>query len=237
MLKGAIYIHVSGAPYGLAIPASGVATRNLQRPEIETNVLGPQVAFVEDLDMNLSIIRKYLASPQLFHEQLWVGKSVPQEVAILYMEGTANPEHVQTIRQRIQDLEVDGLVEVNILAQYIADNEITVFPTLLQTERPDRVSSALRKGQVAILMQGSPFVLLGPTALIHFFESPDDYYFRWSIATFNRVLRVSAMIASLLFTPLYVAALTFHYEMIPADLLCHSHSPGPESHLRLCLKL
>ncbi|MCM3473179.1 spore germination protein [Brevibacillus borstelensis] len=219
LLKGAIYIHVSGAPYGLAIPASGVATRNLQRPEIETNVLGPQVAFVEDLDMNLSIIRKYLASPQLFHEQLWVGKSVPQEVAILYMEGTANPEHVQTIRQRIQDLEVDGLVEVNILAQYIADNEITVFPTLLQTERPDRVSSALRKGQVAILMQGSPFVLLGPTALIHFFESPDDYYFRWSIATFNRVLRVSAMIASLLFTPLYVAALTFHYEMIPADLL------------------
>ncbi|MEJ8547591.1 spore germination protein [Brevibacillus borstelensis] len=151
--------------------------------------------------------------------------------------GTANPENVQTIRQRIRDLEVDGLVEVNILAQFITDNGMSVFPTLLQTERPDRVSSSLRKGQVAILMQGSPFVLLGPTALIHFFESPDDYYFRWSIGTFNRVLRVSAMIASLLFTPLYVAALTFHYEMIPADLLLSLASLGPESHFRRCLRL
>ncbi|USG66308.1 spore germination protein [Brevibacillus ruminantium] len=219
LLKGSVYIHVNQAPYGLAIPVAAENKRNIARPEIETNVLGPQQAFVEDLDTNIAIIRKYLTSPQLFHEQLWVGESARQEVALLYMEEIVNPENVQTIRQRIQDLQTDGLIDTNMLSQYISDNELSLFPTLLQTERPDRVADGLQNGQVAILIEGSPFVLLGPTALFHFFESPDDYYFRWSLGTFTRLLRMIAMLVSLLLTPLYVAALTFHYEMIPADLL------------------
>jgi hypothetical protein len=116
-------------------------------------------------------------------------------------------------------LKVDSHLDSSILAQYIADNERSLFPTLQQTERPDRVIHGLRQGQVAILVEGSPFALLGPTTLLQFFQSPDDYYLRWVLATFNRTMRMFAMILSLLFTPVYVAALTYHYEMIPADLL------------------
>lgn len=219
LLSGNIYIHVRGAAYGIAFPSDGTVGRNIQAPEIETVVLGPQIAFVEELQVNICIIRKYMSTPLLFHERLAVGKMIPMEVSILYLEGTADTENVNTVRQRIRDLEVDSSMDSTILAQFIADNEKSLFPTLQQTERPDRVIHGLRQGQIAILVEGSPFALLGPTTLMQFFQSPDDYYLRWSLATFNRLMRVFAMILSLILTPIYVAALTYHYEMIPADLL------------------
>lgn len=219
LLSGNIYIHVRGAAYGIAIPSDGTVGRNIQAPEIETVVLGPQIAFVEELQVNICIIRKYMSTPRLFHEKLAVGNTIPMEVSILYLEGTADTENVNTVRERIQNLELDSSMDSAILAQYIADNEKSLFPTLQQTERPDRVIHGLREGQIAILVEGSPFALLGPTTLLQFFQSPDDYYLRWSLATFNRTMRVFAMVLSLILTPVYVAALTYHYEMIPSDLL------------------
>ncbi|MGK5510084.1 spore germination protein [Brevibacillus formosus] len=219
LLRGHIVIQVAESPYCLSFPSDGTAGRSIQAPEIETVVLGPQIAFVEELNVNICIIRKYMSTPKLFHEQLSVGKSIPMDVSILYLSGTADEENVNTVRQRICDLELDSILDSTILAQHIADNEKSLFPTLQQTERPDRVVHGLRQGQIAILVEGSPFALLGPTTLQQFFQSPDDYYLRWSLATFNRLMRIFAMILSLMLTPIYVAALTYHYEMIPADLL------------------
>nr|WP_289141598.1 spore germination protein [uncultured Brevibacillus sp.] len=170
LLSGNIYVHVRGAAYGIAIPSDGTVGRNIQAPEIETVVLGPQIAFVEELQVNICIIRKYMSTPRLFHEKLVVGNTIPMEVSILYLEGTADTENVNTVRQRIKDLELDSSMDSTILAQYIADNEKSLFPTLQQTERPDRVIHGLREGQIAILVEGSPFALLGPTTLLQFFS-------------------------------------------------------------------
>ncbi len=219
LLKGGIYIHVRGEPYGILIPSDGTSGRAITSPEIEANVLGPQLAFVESLEVNTSIIRKYLRTPRLMHERKTVGDTMPTEVAIMYLDGIADEENVNTLRQRINDLAVDGVLDSNMLAQYLADNEISVFPQLQSTQRPDRVVSSLRQGHIAVIVQGSPFVLLGPTTLIQFFQSPDDFYFRWGLATFVRMMRMLAMVLSLLLAPAYVASLTFHYELIPADLL------------------
>ncbi|WGV60621.1 spore germination protein [Brevibacillus brevis] len=219
LLSGHIVIRVEESSYGLAFPSDGTVGRNIQAPEIETVVLGPQIAFVEELNVNICIIRKYMSTPRLFHERLSVGKTIPMNVSMLYLSGTADEENVNTVRQRINDLELDTSLDSTILAQHIADNEKSLFPTLQQTERPDRAIHGLRQGQIAILVEGSPFALLGPTTLLQFFQSPDDYYLRWSLATFNRLMRTFAMILSLILTPIYVAALTYHYEMVPADLL------------------
>lgn len=219
LLSGDIYVHVQGTAYGVAIPSENQVGRSVQSAEIETVVLGPQLAFVEERQVNISILRKYLPTPLLFHEQVSVGGMIPTDVSILYLEGIADPENINTLRQRLLDLKVESDLDSGILAQYIADDELSIFPTLQLTERPDRAVRGLRQGQVVILVQGSPFVLLGPATFLQFFQSPDDYYLRWSLASFTRVMRIIAMFISLLLTPIYVAALTYHYEMIPADLL------------------
>lgn len=219
LLSGDIYIHVEGADYGVTVPSEDTVGRSVQSAEIETVVLGPQLAFVEEIQVNLCILRKYLPSSLLFHERLLVGELIPTEVSILYLDGIADPENVNTIRQRLQDIRAESDMDAGILAQYLADNEMSIFPTLQLTERPDRAVQGLRHGQIVVIAQGSPFVILGPTTFLRFFQSPDDYYLRWNLASFNRVMRIIAMFISLLLTPIYVATLTFHYEMIPADLL------------------
>ncbi|WP_134685556.1 spore germination protein [Brevibacillus migulae] len=219
LLQGNIYIHVDQESYGLSIPTEGKTHRNVTAPEIEAIVIGAQIAFVEELDTNLSIIRKYLPTSNLYCEKYVVGVSIPTEVAVLYMNGIAEQENINTMRQRIESLQVDSIVDASVLAQYLSDNGLTVFPLMQQTERPDRVVSGLMQGQLAVIVNGSPFAILGPTSLIQFLHSPDDFYFRWGIGTFVRLLRFVAIILSLLLTPAYVASLTFHYELIPADLL------------------
>ncbi len=219
LLQGNIYIHIDQESYGLTIPAEAKVQRNLSAPNNETIVVGPQFGFVEELETNLAVIRKYLPSKSLFHEKKMVGESIPNEVALLYMDGIAAEENINTFRQRIESLEVDSVLDSTILAQYISDSGYTVFPLFHITERPDRVVSGLMQGQICVLVQGSPFAILGPTSLIQFLHSPDDFYFRWSVGTFVRLLRVTAIILSLLLTPAYVASLTYHYELIPADLL------------------
>ena len=48
------------------------------------------------------------------------------------------------------------------------------------------------QGSVAILVDGSPFVTLGPAYFSTMFQSTDDYYARPLIATLTRILRYAA---------------------------------------------
>lgn len=219
LIRGGIYIHLDHAEYGIYFPSDGTQDRQINSPEIETNILGPQNSFVEELNVNLSLIRKYIVSPRLLHERIVIGETAPAEIALLYMDGIANEENVQTLRQRVQELVVESVLDSSMLAQYIKDNEYSVFPQLVMTQRPDRTVAGLLQGQVALLVQGSPFAILGPVTFIQLFQATEDSYFRWSIASFLRLLRAWAVLLALLLTPTYVAVLTYHYEIIPADLL------------------
>ncbi|WP_342769010.1 spore germination protein [Brevibacillus panacihumi] len=219
LLQGDIYIHLDQAEYGVYFPSDGTQGRQVSPPENETNILGPKNSFVESLDVNLSLIRKYIKSPLLSYERLQVGETAPVDVALLYVEGISNPINVQTLRQRIQDLVIPGVPDASFLAQYIKDNDFSMFPQLLTTERPDRTVAGLMQGQVAVLVEGSPSALMGPTTFSQLFHAVEDSYFRWMISSFLRMLRSGAILLALIFTPVYVAILTFHYEMIPVDLL------------------
>jgi len=219
LLTGGVCIHLQGGSYSLIFPTDGAVRRKPTEPGIESNVLGPQVAFAESLETNLSLIRQYVPTAQLLHERLQVGKTIPTNVSLLYMKGIADEENVHTMRQRIRDLTVDEILDATLLAQYVSDNEKSLFPLLQLSQRPDRAVAGLIQGQVVVLVEGSPFAVIGPTSFVQFFQSPDDFYFNWNIATFVRLMRVVAIILSLLLTPAYVASLTYHYELIPADLL------------------
>jgi hypothetical protein len=78
---------------------------------------------------------------------------------------------------------------------------------------------ALISGQVAIISDGSPYFITGPSTLFDFFISPEDYYLPWILGTFFRLIRIFGVIFSLFASSMYIALTTFHYEVIPRDLL------------------
>lgn len=199
--------------------APKLTSRSINVPEVEFNVIGPKEAFVESLDQNINLVRKRLPIKELIIEELEVGKLSKTKVAVLYLDGITNIENVNTIRQRIQDIDFDTIIDSSYIVQIISDNHNSLFPQLLDTERPDRVAAILSEGKVAVMVNGSPHALIAPTTFVEFFSSFEDYFLNWMMSSFIRLLRTFAVLFSVLVTPVYVATLTYHYELIPEDLL------------------
>lgn len=193
--------------------------RSIGIPEVEFSVIGPKEAFVESIDQNLNLVRKRIPVKEFIIEELKIGSLSKTRVAILYLENIANTENVNTVKQRLQDIEFDEITDSSFIIQIISDNQNSPFPQLLDTERPDRVSSSIIEGKVAIIVDGSPHALIGPTTLVEFFSSFEDYFLNWIISSFFRMIRLFAVMFSILVTPVYVATLSYHYELIPRDLL------------------
>ncbi|MGA9225823.1 MAG: spore germination protein [Mesobacillus sp.] len=219
MLKGAVLIHSSGHPCIVSASIGTQENRSLTRPENESQVLGPQIAFNESMATNISLIRRFLTNPNLCNESYSLGKQTNSGVSLLYMKGIADEEMVDRLRERIKNIKVDSILDSSTLVQFIEDNSFAIFPQLLMTERPDRACAWLLNGKMIVLVDGSVQVIGCPQTFIEFFQSMEDESVRWQIATFLRLLRIFSMIVSIFFTAIYVAALTFHYEIIPQTLL------------------
>lgn len=219
MMEGSVLIHVEGDGKVVVAPIPTTEARQISAAENESQVIGAQVAFNESLSTNVSLIRRYIKNTNLCNEDFKVGKQSNTSMAMLYIKGVASDEMVQTLRQRIADLKVDSVLDSSILAQLINDNTLSIFPQTLLTERPDKIGSELLLGKIAVVVDGSSLVLTCPYSFLEFFQSQEDQNLRWQIASFVRLLRFSAVVLSVLLTPIYVAALTFHYEVIPQTLL------------------
>ncbi|TDQ36084.1 spore germination protein [Aureibacillus halotolerans] len=203
----------------LLVPAGSARARQVATAEVEFSVLGPKEAFVESLDTNLNLVRKRLPIKQLRVDELTIGRLSKSRVAVLSMDGITNEENVSMAKERLKNIDFDQINDSSYLAQMLSDNQNSIFPQFIDTERPDRVSSVLAEGKVVILLDGSPTALLAPTTLLEYFSAFEDYFLNWIVASAFRIIRLFSVSFSILATPLYVAVLTYHYEMIPRDLM------------------
>lgn len=220
LLSGHIFIFNIDSLSPVCLIKAGVKReRQVSLPEVEFSVVGPKESFVESIDVNINLIRKRLPIPELMLKEITVGKLSKTRVTVLYIEGIANKENVNTVIQRLTDLEIDQINDSSYITQLIQDNQHSPFPQLIDTERPDRIASILGEGKVAILVDGAPHGLIGPTTIFEFFSAFEDYFLNWLIASFFRIVRFFAVLFSILVTPIYVAVLTYHYELIPKDLV------------------
>ncbi|WP_316569535.1 spore germination protein [Neobacillus sp. YIM B06451] len=220
VLRGYLLLTVGTDPGKFAIFETKEANvRAISPPEVEFSVIGPKEAFVESIVVNTNLIRKRLPIKELVSEEITVGSLTKTKVAVFHIKGITDPDNVKTITDRIKAIDFDAVIDSSYIVQLISDNRNSPFPQLLDTERPDRVAAILAEGKVAVLVDGSPHALIGPTTLSEFFSSFDDYFLNWVLSSFIRLIRFFSIAFSVLITPVYVAVLTYHYELIPKDLL------------------
>ncbi|MCM3690399.1 spore germination protein [Neobacillus niacini] len=193
--------------------------RDVGMATMESSTLGPQVGFIEELDTNINLVRKRLPVPELLVKEMKVGELSKTRVAVLYMDGIADPENVNTVIQRIKDIQYDHIQDSSYIASMIEDNSNSLFPQSISTERADRVAAGLTEGKIIIASDGSPNLVILPVTLMESFIAMEDYSYSWIISNFFRLLRFAAMFISTMITPMYVAIMTYHYELIPARLL------------------
>ncbi|MEK4840310.1 spore germination protein [Bacillus sp. FSL L8-0152] len=186
-------------------------------PLNESTVIGPQEGFVEDIDTNINLVRKRLPVLDLQTKEMIIGEFSKTKVVMMYLDNLAEKDNVDFLEESLRALEYDQINDSAYIQELMGEKSI--FPLYINTERTDRVTKALIDGKIAIFVDGSPSVLLTPVSYFDFFISPEDYNVSWMYATFSRILRLIAVLFSICATPLYVAVLNYHYELIPSDLL------------------
>ncbi|WP_077624443.1 spore germination protein [Sediminibacillus massiliensis] len=219
LIKGSVGIYIEKASEVITYSIPNREHRQVERAEKESTVLGPRDAFTESLTTNLNIVRWRLNTSDLVTEKVIIGERIPTEVRLVYLKSLANETDVQTMRQRLKELVVDNIEDTMPLIHFIEDSSTSLFPQFYITELPSRFTYSVSKGRVGVLVDKSPSGFVGPTSLFSFFESTEDVFMRWNVGSFIRLLRFIALIISALLTPAYVAAVTFHYEIIPTPLL------------------
>ncbi|QLG36996.1 spore germination protein [Paenibacillus sp. E222] len=219
LLAGFAVVLLEGSNQGLKIAAAGWEDRAVGEPISQTVVRGPMEGFNENLRTNTGLIRKRIRDPHLWIEEREIGRVTNTRIAVVYLEHIVDQEVVKELRRRLDEIDIDAILESGYIEELVQDKTGTIFPTVYNSERPDAVCAALLEGRVAIIVDGTPFVLLVPALFVHFFQSPEDYYQRADISSLIRMIRYLAFFIALLAPSFYIAITTFHQEMLPTNLL------------------
>lgn len=215
---GSALVLVQGHRRALACSNQAYNTRQIEEAPTDTTIRGPRQGFVEDLSVNLSLLRQWIRTPNLWIETTTVGRLSRTPVSMAYIKGLASEELLAEVRQRVQRVDVDALGGAGPLMEMIQDTHLTFVPLALTTERPDMVVGNLMDGRVALLVQNSPFALVVPMDYGMLFHAADDHYEFVPIAAVMSVLRVVAFWTSILLPGIFVSVLTFHDELLPTPL-------------------
>ncbi|MEO3945569.1 spore germination protein [Gorillibacterium sp. CAU 1737] len=219
VLSGDTALLLEGNDQALLLELRGPNMRSISKPSTEEIVRGPQEGFIEGIRTNTSLIRRRIKTPNLKMKPLQLGRQSRTNVAVAYVEGIVDPPLVTEVLARLERIDVDAIFETGQLEEYIQDSTYSPFPQVQISERPDAVAAALMNGRIAILVDGTPMVMVVPTVFINFLLTVEDHYERFQFSTFLRWLRYAFLVLSLFVPAWFVAATTFHPEMIPTSLL------------------
>ena len=194
-------------------------SRGPSAPEVENTIKGPKDAFVETIRINTSLLRRHLRTPDLRLYATTVGRRSLTNVAVIWIDGITNPDLVRRMKQRLDTIDIDGMISPASVEEYITGSRATAFPLLQYTERPDRFCQGLLDGRVGVMVDGLPLAYLAPADLGYLMESSEDRSRDFLTASCIRFLRYAALIIGLLLPGIYIAMVKFHLEWIPQGLL------------------
>jgi hypothetical protein len=181
---------------------------------------GSKLRFSEDIRYNLELLKFLVPAAQLVSEIFWVGSAAPKQVVLVYLENVANPAIVAEIKHRIQTIRTRSLFDSSYLLRNIEDSGLSPFPQVETTSRPDIAQSALWQGRVAMILTGSPDVLLAPCTFFELMDTPDDAYSRWFFAaSFFKIARYIMLLTALCLPGFYIALLSYNPQLLPTQLL------------------
>ena len=218
-VRGHTIVLSAGDEGMLACDTVASVGRPVEEPSTESSVRGSREGFVETLRTNTAMIRQHISDPRLRIEETSIGRTSHTRIAVAYVDGIVNHAVLNEVRERLEMVDVDAVHESGHLEELIEDAPYSIFPTMWRTERPDRVAAGLLEGRIAILVSGTPFVLIVPATFTMYMTAAEDYYERYFHGSFIRLIRTTALWTSMLLPGLYVAITTFHQEVLPTPLI------------------
>jgi spore germination protein KA len=219
IVSGDTILFVEGSSEALTIDSKGWQTRAIEEPDGEKIIRGPREGFTESLIMNISMVRRKLATNNLKFKFRTIGVQSQTKICLCYIEGIVNNQILMELNKRLDGINIDGITASGPIVELIKDSPLSLFKTVGSTERPDVVAGKLLDGRIAIIVDGTPVAITVPHIFIEYFQVNEDYYINFYYSSINRLLRILSFILTISLTPVYIALTSFHQEMVPTPLI------------------
>ncbi|MGE7876652.1 spore germination protein [Peribacillus muralis] len=218
LTNGKTIVLIDGFNQCLSADTEDWKDRAFTFPQSQRVLKGPQIGFTELAKNNISLIKRCLKNENLVIEEQTIGEETNTSISLMYLADKVDHEILETLRDRVHSIELSSILDSSYIEESISGDQITSFPLVFTTERPDVTSGHLLEGKIAIVCDGSPNVLIVPALFIQFLQSPEDYYEK-SLFEMTRLIRIFSFIVSIYLIPFYIAFTLFHQELIPSELL------------------
>ncbi|MCY6355150.1 spore germination protein [Clostridium sp. ZS2-4] len=216
---GKTVILIDSLEYFIITDTKGGEQRSISDPTNESAIRGARDSFVENIKINISTLRRKIKDKNLAIEKYTVGRRSQTALALIYIDDIVDKTVLDEVRRRVQAIDVDSLEDSGVLEQYLEDNPFSPFPQIFGTERPDIVTANLMEGRIAIILNGSPYVLTAPALFVEFFQALEDYSERTLTSSFSRLLRTISIFIIITLSPIYLTLIRYNTELIPVKFI------------------
>ena len=221
--SGFAVLMADGAAELYAVGVQGYSFRGVSEPESEVVQRGSREGFTEPLRVNMSMIRRRMKTPDLKFEQMTVGSDSKTQLMLCYLQSQVSPDLLGKLKNRLNACDLETVLASGYLSDYLEDNGSgSLFSGVGISERPDTVCGKLTEGRIAVIVDGTPAVMIVPHLFVEEFQSVDDYSNRTYYAAFIRLMKYLSFFVSVFLPGLYVALAQFHPEYFPTWLLINT---------------
>lgn len=194
-------------------------SRAVAEPPTTPVIKGPREGFTEDLKTNTVLIRRKLRTNKLVFEEITVGRFTETKIAIAYIKGISDEKLVETVRQKIEKIDIDGILDSSYITKFLEEKPTSIFKQVGNTEKPDSLVAKMLNGRIAVLVDGSPIALTVPFLFMEDFKDAQDNFKRSSRASFLRIIRLGAIIFAVILPSIFVALQEHQFQMLPTKLM------------------
>lgn len=217
MLYGDTLLFLENSHTAITVNTKGWRTRGVSEPENERVLQGPREGFDEAAMLNVAMIRRRLKTPDFTAQMVKVGRRTNTFVFICYIKNLADEQTLRELKYRLSKIDIDSVLDSNYIAEQISDNKGSLFKSVGSTERPDIVSARLLEGRIALVVDSTPVVITLPYLFSENFQSDEDYYINYKLASAGRLMRMLCFFLAISIPALYLALTTYHFDFLPAS--------------------
>lgn len=219
VLNGDSAIFIDGQEKVAILSSKKLPGRSVDSPQKEGGLKGPRDSFNENFRTNTALLRRKIKDPKMKVRQGYIGQRSRTVYGLMYLEDLVKPDLLRAIEERLNSFTIDSIFDSGMLVHLLEEKWYSPFPQVQTTERPDKAASAISEGRVVLVVDNSPEVIILPCTLNSLFQASDDYYNRFGVATFARILRYLAAFITVLLPGLYIAITCYYPQILPTEFL------------------
>lgn len=205
VFAGKTLLVIEGFSGGVVMEAKQFPLRSVEEPDTSRVLRGSHDGFGESVMKNAALLRRRIRTPQLTLERLSITEHSKTDVALCYLEGEADPGLVDELRRKINAIDVRSIAmgQESVAEAIVPKQWYNPFPKVRYTERPDVATACLMEGDVLVMVDNTPAVMILPTTFFRFAEEINDYYFPPLVGSYLQLVRMLVLVMTVFITPLW----------------------------------